>query len=225
MNLNLSKKQIILIILLALVGIGTLFFFIWKNNREIMDTEIDLQGNILENTTNEDSKQESSEKEQEEIIYIMVHVTGCIKNPGLVKLKEGSRIADAIASSGGATSLADLSQINLAYILEDGQKIYIPSHEDASSTSSEYVTSDPGEKVLEESSLSTLSSKVSTPININTAPQTELETIPGIGPSTALKIISYRKENGPFKSIEDIKNVKGIGDAKFEEIKNSICVK
>lgn len=224
MNLNLNKKQMILIILLALVGIGALFFFIWKNNQEIMGTEIDLQGNILENTTNEESKQESSKDEIEETVYIMVHITGNIKNPGLVKLKEGSRIADAIESAGGTTSLADLSQINLAYILEDGQKIYIPSFEDTP-TSSEYITTDPGENVLEEDSLSTFSSSVSTPVNINTASQTQLETIPGIGPSTALKIISYRKENGPFQSVEDIKNVKGIGDSKFEEIKDSICVK
>ena len=98
----------------------------------------------------------------------------------------------------------------MAYILSDGEKIYIPKK---------------GETISSESTFLYGGTTLSTKININKATQTELETIPGIGPSTALKIINYRKENGKFSSIEDIKNISGIGDAKFENIKDYISIK
>ena len=145
----------------------------------------------------------------------MVHIVGEVKKQGIVEIKEGARIADVIKKAGGETEEADLSKINLAYPVEDGEKIYIPNKNDKEDL--EYITEGIGnEKVYnnEESK-----------ININKASQVELETLPGIGPSTALKIIEYREENGKFEQIEDIKNVSGIGDAKFENIKESICVK
>lgn len=123
--------------------------------------------------------------------------------------------------------------INLAYKLEDGMKIHIPTKqekENANTTdtsrktegeSESYITTSSGVVIDNEESESTQSSKV----NINTATQTQLETLSGIGPSTAAKIIAYRQENGKFTKIEDIKNVSGIGDSKFEKIKDDIVVK
>lgn len=145
----------------------------------------------------------------------MVHVTGQVTCQGIVKLEEGSRIIDAIEAAGGATNEADLSKVNLAYVLEDGVKIYIPSVND---TEEKYVSS--GEDTTTSSS-----SKETLKVNINTATSEELEKLPGIGSSIAAKIIAYRKENGKFSKIEDIKNVSGIGDAKFNNIKNYIYVK
>ncbi len=140
-----------------------------------------------------------------------------MKESKVITLPEDSRISDAIDAAGGLTENADLTNINLAYILEDGEKIYIPKKgetiTDSNNTNSNSISS--------STSISTKSSK----ININKATQTELELISGIGPSTALKIINYRKENGNFKKIEDIKNVPGIGDAKFNQIKDYITVK
>ena len=144
---------------------------------------------------------------------------------GIVKIKEGSRLYEAIEMAGGSNQDADLSKINLAYALSDGQKIYIPKVGEVISEQSEfseYITSGFGNNGLVEdkNGLANGGEKV----NINTANQTELETLPGIGPSTAQKIIDYRSKKGKFETIEDIQNVKGIGDGKFEEIKDNICV-
>lgn len=156
-------------------------------------------------------------KIQEEKNIIILHITGAVKNPGIVQIEEGARLIDAIEAAGGTTENADTSKINLAYILSDGQKIYIPSFLDEKIEN--YVEDNIGENIIIENTNSNINL-----VNINTATQTELETLTGIGPSLALKIINYRKENGKFKTIEDIKNVSGIGDSKFEAIKNEICV-
>lgn len=144
---------------------------------------------------------------------------------GIVKIKEGARLFEAIDIAGGTTQEADLSKINLAYTLSDGQKIYIPKIGEVlseQSDTSEYIFSGFGNNGLIEDNngIENGGGKV----NINTANQTELETLPGIGPSTAQKIIDYRNKNGKFESIGDIQNVKGIGDGKFEDIKDYICV-
>ena len=140
-----------------------------------------------------------------------------VKNKNVI-LKDGSRISDAIDAAGGLTEEADLTNINLAYILEDGEKIYIPQKGEI------IIDSNNNTSPISSSFSKSISSKNSK-TNINKATQAELELISGIGPSTALKIINYRKENGNFKKIEDIKNVPGIGDAKFNQIKDYITVK
>lgn len=155
------------------------------------------------------------EEKQEEKKEIIVHITGCVVEEGIVKLEEGARIVDAIEKAGGTTSDANMSKVNLAYKLKDGQKLYIPSNID---DEEEAIVTEKGEGVLGEEVQS------GEKVNINTATQTELETLSGIGPSMALKIIEHRNKNGDFSSIEDIKNVQGIGEAKFESIKDSICI-
>ena len=156
---------------------------------------------------------QSEEIKNEEII---IHITGEVESQGIVKIKKDSRIADVIEKAGGVTAEADLSKINLAYQVKDGQKIYIPNINDKDAQ--EYITEEAGINVIIEDK------ENGSKVNINTATQTELETLSGVGPSTALKIINYRKENGEFKKIEDIKNVPGIGEAKFEGLKEEICV-
>lgn len=225
--INSNKKQLFIIVIIFLFMffiIGIYFFKIYNSNYEYIDSE-----NILENIT----ETISNESVQEEIItentisYIIVHITGAINNPGIVKLPLDSRISDAINQSGGLTSDADISSINLAYKLDDGQKIYIPyiTTPPDSSISENYITSDAGYNIIEDTSYLDNNSKDIDLININIATQTELETIPGIGPSTALKIIQYRNENGRFNSIEDIKNINGIGESKYENIKSYITIK
>lgn len=209
---NLTKKQkiIFIIILIFMVSIIVYYIYSYINNFESEDSS---QNDISDFSVSEDNKNEildDSEKSE-----ILIHVSGSVKNEKVVSLPEGSRIQDAINAVGGLTDDADLSNINLAYILEDGEKIYIPKKGEQPN---EYIDN----SSLSLSKNSNNSTKIR--VNINKASQEELEKISGIGPSTALKIINYRKENGKFSSKEDIKNVPGIGDIKYESIKDYIYV-
>lgn len=168
----------------------------------------------VENATEEIVSNEE-EKEEKEII---IHITGAVQTEGIVKIKEGDRIKDAIENAGGLAIDADLTEVNLAYVLKDGQKIYIPRISD---TEEEIIINEEnGASVIVDAGVENVNIK----ININTATLVELQTLSGIGEGTAQKIIEYRQLNGRFNTIEDIKNVSGIGDAKFEAIKESICV-
>lgn len=116
-----------------------------------------------------------------------------------------------------------MNEVNLAYELQDGQKIYIPNKNDKDTLESKiYVTSESGNNVIVEGE--STSEGANKKVNINTASQSELETLPGIGSSIATRIIEYRQQNGKFRQIEDLQNVKGIGDAKFLEIKEYVVV-
>lgn len=205
-----KRKVIITVVILLIIGILFTVYLFMNNDtyEEINFNEIFEEYN---NITNESIENDETEQE----IEIAVHVTGEVKNQGLIYVKQGARVADAIEKAGGETSEADLSQINLAYILEDGQKIYIPNKNEKIS---QYITKNNGNNENNNTD------KEDKKVNINTASQSELDELPGIGPSTAQKIIEYREENGNFEKIEDVQNVKGIGDAKFEEIKDKITV-
>lgn len=211
-NLNKSQKIIFTIILVIITGI--IGYYIYENNQENIDT-----------SNNEEILIKPEEETKDESGKIVVHITGAVKKEGVVVLDEKSRITDAVSAAGGLTDDADMSKINLAYILEDGVKVRIPSVNDNEEAVEDTESIEFVENV-ENSPESTLKSQNNTSnlVNINKATQTELETLPGIGPSTALKILNYREENGKFSSIEDLKNISGIGDSKFENIKNLICV-
>lgn len=213
----LSKKQKIIFFIILSIMIGVIIYYIYSNlyksdfSFAYYDNSIN-NDELIENANNSSNLLENSYSST-----ITIYICGAVKNSRVVTLNENSRICDAIDAVGGLNDDADLTTINLAYVLEDGEKIYIPTK---------------GEEIIEEaSSISDLSSSSASnsiknnKININKATQTELESIPGIGPSTALKILNYRNQNGKFSSIEDIKNVSGIGDKKFEKIKDYITIK
>ncbi len=220
MGLNNKQKIIFTILIIILILIGIYVYNIRFNEtlEDNIHTEnvnnINLVGNILENT------EDKNEKDN----IIIVHITGAVKKTGIVKLIQGARIYDAIEMADGSLEEADLSKVNLAYILEDAQKIYIPFKGEINENSEEqeYITSDFGNT---SGIIQNTNKGESEKVNINTANQTELETLPGIGTATAEKIIDYRNKNGKFNSIEDIQNVKGIGQSKYENIKENICIK
>jgi competence protein ComEA len=141
---------------------------------------------------------------------LVVHITGAVPRPGVYALPRGARVQDVISAAGGFLAEAEKADINLAAPLEDGEKLDIPFIEGASP-----VLATPEETVV-----------VATTelININTASQAELESLPGIGPTSAQKIIEYREANGPFLNTEDIINVQGIGTGTYERIKDLITV-
>ena len=193
---------------------------------EVID---DIEEKIEEGTENIEDFENEVIKDNEKIY---VYITGEVNNPGIVVLPIGSRIVDAIDCAGGITQKADIMKVNLVYMLQDGMKVNIPSSiELKNNPNFEYITMSSGDEkndsnIKNATTVDTKSEsafKVSN-VNINTATQTELETLPGIGPSLALKIINYRKENGKFKSIEELKSVNGIGENKYEEIKKYIYV-
>jgi competence protein ComEA len=146
---------------------------------------------------------------------IAVDIAGAVTKPGLYEFQKGARIQDALDAAGGLLTSADSTPLNLAALLEDGQKLEIPYKEGQAPTE---VTPGPD-----------LPGGTPTPssedrININTASLEELDKLPGIGPATAQKIIDYRTSNGPFAKIEDIMNVSGIGPSTFEKLKDLITV-
>ena len=204
-----QRKIIIIICILVIIFIG------WKFYNSSSNTNIENNDFIVNDTKDE----KKNDNEEEEIMA--VHVTGEVKNPGVVKIKEGSRIEDIIEAAGGLTENADITNVNLAYVVEDGMKIRVPSNNDENATE-DYITEDSGKGVIMSEESSNSSNLI---VNINTANEAELEQLPGIGPSISSKIVEYRNKNGKFKSIEDIKNVTGIGDSKFDKIKEYIKIK
>lgn len=151
---------------------------------------------------------------------IAVHVIGAVPRPGLYEFAEGARVQDAIDAAGGLLSSADVDSINLATLLEDGQQLNIPykAGEESSAGGGDTGLELPG--ATDEPS----SDNGGELININTATLDELDSLPGIGPTIAQRIIDYREENGPFQQIEDIMNVSGVGPSTFDQIKDLITV-
>ena len=217
--LNLSKKQKIIIGVIITIIFLLFLIYVYKNLYQ-EDNDIILLNNETNEIKSENEINDIGKIENEEIV--IVHVIGEVNNPGVVKLKEGSRIIDAINKAGGKTEEADLSKINLAYIVEDGTQIYIPRiNENLNQIS--LISDGAGEGVIINDS-NEEKEEINVKVNINTASKEKLETLPGIGETTAQKIIDYREANGKFKTIEDIKNVSGIGESKYESLKDKITV-
>lgn len=215
-NINLKTKIIIVVgAIIIAITVGIYFYKTTKDNSEIEITEDNLTTNTAVENSNETVEENNT---------IVVHITGEVNYPGVVVLKEGARVVDAIEAGGGETDKADLGSLNLAYMLSDGEKIYVPNKEETSQENQEkeYITS--AKDNSEQSENGAKSTDINLKININTAKQEELTQITGVGESTAKKIIEYRTQNGKFKSIEDIKNIPGIGDSKFNAMKEEITV-
>ena len=156
---------------------------------------------------------------------LFVHVSGAVKYPGLVEVEAGSRVADAVEAAGGLSEDADESSFNLARKLEDGEHIHIRSiDEEGSPTYQDAVQFGEQNGQNGQNDQSGLNDQGSSLVNLNTASSEELQSLPGIGPATAQKIVDYRESVGPFTQIEDITLVSGIGEKKYDAIAALICV-
>ena len=153
---------------------------------------------------------EKDEEVKEEVL--IVDVSGAVASSGVFELSAGARVQDAIEQAGGLAGDADVGALNRAAPLADGQKVYVPRQGEVVPAAGSGTGSSTG--VAGASSL----------VNINTADEAALDALPGVGPSTAAAIIEDRNANGPFASVEDLMRVSGIGEKKFEKLKNSICV-
>lgn len=152
--------------------------------------------------SDKENKEYSGEAYTESEIY--VYVCGDVLEPGVIKCAAGTRMYEAVQMAGGTAECADISSLNMAGVLSDGDRVYIPCE-------SEQVQ---GNGSSQEAGL----------VNINTAAESELMTLPGIGSSRAADIINYRETNGRFDKIEDIMKVSGIKESAFNKIKDYICV-
>lgn len=210
-----NKKWLGVLILLV---IGFLFFLHQsKVNQETQQSSINSL--LLEDPalTGQDPTSETNEEEQEEVEEIsnlVIDVKGAVTAPGVYEMEPGNRIHHVISQAGGLTKEANELLINLATPLEDGMVIYVPKQgeEQAMPALVQGNSADPSSPGSEGM------------VNINQASSEQLQTITGIGPSKAEAILSYREENGSFKSIEDLLNVSGIGEKTFEKLKEEITI-
>ena len=161
----------------------------------------------------------SSPAEANSSLGIVVHVAGEVNNPGVYTLSNSARMIDAVLAAGGATARADLEVINLATPLMDSSQIFVPAKGVAERPV--FARPQPGMNGVQSTQNSSDSGGV---VNINRASVTELDALPGVGPSTAQAIVAYRTTNGPFSSPEDLLNVKGIGPSKFEAMRKLVGV-
>jgi len=206
-NLSRQEKIVFLIIISAL-----LITFSWKLYSKEKDSIIIVPTADMG---------ESDIREEKELIdkkICIVHISGAVNQPGVYQLTEGERIIDAVKMAGGEMESANIDAVNLAAHLYDGQKIVLPFIlEDNEDEVNQNVLANEEFRQHDYS----LSSSV---LNLNAVTSNQLETLPGIGPALAERILSYRKNHGLFRNIEDIMNVSGIGEKRFESIKEYITV-
>ena len=211
MNFNFSKDKILIgIAIIVLVGFGY-----YKSNSDNLNNN---QIQTLVDTKSTESINEKSENNtqyREDNSTTMCQIDGCVNKPGVYSFKKDDRIKDIVELAGGFTQDADTKSVNLAMKLKDEMKVYIPSKTETSKAQNNNIESSDIVTIKDNNSNSL--------VNINTADSNKLQTLPGIGPSKAKKIIEFREKN-QFKKIEEIKNVDGIGDKTFESLKSLITI-
>lgn len=193
------KERKLPIILFILVAGGAIYFYLRPS-----PAKEEVPFPPYEET---DSTLQTSTKEENPVQWIEVDVKGAVLHPGVYRIEKDSRVHEVLDKAGGATKEADLSQVNLAAFLQDGQVLYIPrvGEEEKSEWSAGASSSSTGAENGQR-------------IDINHATLEELDRLPGIGPSKAEAIIRYREENGPFKDVKELANVSGIGEKTLEKL-------
>lgn len=211
MNFNFSKDKIIIgIAIIALAGFGY-----YKSSSDNLNSN-QIQSVVdTKQTENINNQSEAEKRENEDSSSKMCQIDGCVNRPGVYSFKKDDRIKDIVDLAGGFTKEADTKSVNLAMKLKDEMKIFVPSKNETSKLQNHNT---------ENSQIVTLKDNNSNNlVNINTADSNKLQTLPGIGPSKAKKIIEFREKN-QFKKIEELKNVDGIGEKTFESLKSLITI-
>lgn len=218
-----KKINIIVILISSFIIIGTIAYklnlniqdevYIVSENEENIEEdnikiEKDYETNNIENNIEYKNKENTISKN------VTIYVSGEVNNPGIVTVENDKRLYDAVEKLGGVTQNADLNRINLAIKLNDEEHYIIPKIGEDNIISQD----------ISVNNIDTIKNEQTSKININTATIEELDNLPGVGEATANKILNYREENGMFKSIEEIKNVNGIGEKKYVDIKDKICI-
>lgn len=208
---NLLRTAVIIFIVIAAV-----LFFSMKGEDVEISENLSGQNEMIQTEIATDSSNQEDMGNLKKNIF--VDIGGQVRKPGVYTMEDGARLFEVIEKAGGLTENAFTAQINQAELVSDGQKIWIPSKEEAETSGNQ--TEIPNASSPGGASAQPGDGK----ININTADSAALQEISGIGPATAEKIIAYRTENGAFQTIEDLKNVKGIGEKTFAKMKDKITV-
>lgn len=192
-NIEKEQKQGLILIFILTVGIAGFYFL---KSRPSMQPALapDLTQGMVQ------------EKFSESPVDLIINVAGKVNNPGVYQLPQGSRVIDAIKAAGNQRNGVDISDINLARILVDGEQILVGSPKPSSGKAA-------AKKIT-----------IDNPLDINRATIRQLDTLPGIGPVTAQRIIDYRTKVGRINSVDELKKISGLGGAKFEEIKSLLRV-
>lgn len=229
-----QKKNFIIII--VIIAISSVFLiknnkFIEKNDSYVVSgaesEKSNLENNDIEKNDNNQgdfSKIENIEdvktvdKTENMTKKISIYISGAVNSPGVVELKSNERLMEGVKLCDGLTDEADTNRINLAMKVKDEGHYIIPKEGE------EIELNDSNENVENNNNDNNSGEGESKKININSASKEELDSLPGVGEVTAQKILDYREENKEFKSIDEIKNVKGIGENKFNDLKDYICI-
>ncbi len=206
--MTLPKKHWIILGFISIVVCG---FLIYTN---VLFPQVETSAQVEEDFPFAEKQEDSSltldvPQKDSTSTQIVVDVKGEVQKPGIYKLEEGLRVQDAIERASGVTKEADMNHVNLATKVADEMVIYIPAI---------------GEEPVVPMSTGGSMDQNKSGVNLNTATLEELQTLNGIGPSKAQAILTYREENGPFKTIEDILQVSGIGEKSLEKIKTEILI-
>jgi competence protein ComEA len=192
---------------IPLVGFGA--FFLLRTPAPPVEASLTYASTVVSSEPREDSQVSTT------VATVAVHVAGNVLKPGVYEMPADSRVVDAIRMAGGANAIADLNAINLANRLNDAQQVYVPAvgEKMPSSANSQGAGGD---------GTGSATNSVEYPININTADVALLDELPGVGPSTAQAIVTYRDQNGPFASVSGLEDVPGIGPAKVAAIQRLV---
>lgn len=189
--------------------------------------EISLSPNASEENDDTNQAKEDAQPSQEDTSQrIVIYIDGCVAHPDVYELPTSARVKDSIDRAGGLTSDADVAALNLASELHDGEKVHIPRVGEDATLTQDSTGAASGDSYRQDRDASTTRKghAPTRPISLNKASKNELLELPGVGPAMADRIIADRREHGPFKHVEDLKRVKGIGSKKFEKLRKYLHV-
>jgi competence protein ComEA len=191
-----QRNKLLFIVMLAILIVAGSFYSFWQKNT------------VAEVVSSDDVAAKNDFRQPEQSDEIFVYISGAVHKPGVFKASGNARVFDIVAMAGGLTDEADRAKTNLAQSIKDGMHIHVV---DKLPVSNEH-----------SATTGTTKTKVGNKVNINHADKSELDTLPGVGPALAERIIEYRQTNGSFTSIDELKNVPGVGSSKFEKMKEKI---
>jgi competence protein ComEA len=194
-----QKNKLLFIVMLAVLIVAGSSYHFWQKN------------SVHESVSSDEATAKSVPISEERVSEIFVYISGAVYKPGVFKAPTNARVFDIVAMAGGLTPEADTAKINMAQSVKDGMHIHI-------------VESMATQNQSNSTAITSNKTRTDNKININSADKSELDGLPGVGPTLAERIIEYRQTNGSFSDIDELKKVPGMGSSKFEKLKEKITI-